>query len=419
MIIKSHTKFNIMFYIKDLETKTHRFLRFETLFYNFTKIIGMIKMMFLLFLFNFLSMKDKNLEYLYNEKDFASYLGYCKSHYKRIPQDKNMKLQKLVVFHRHGDRAPQATLGTEWANESCKKCKYKNNKISNCKTVKCSNGLLTLKGYNQMIDLGKYINENYTELTEKKIKTRCTAIERTQTSLHGVYYGLTKSDTVPDVKIKDLKVDPLIIPSDCPLIDERIDSNIYSPFLPLKDEDNKLGAVPPKTRADQYFTAICNKVQIDCDEINCDYSIIKKYLENSNESWSQEASTLLRDELILRMTFGRFVKDLKNILDDQANLHIISVHDRSLVVVMTGLGIDETQHPAYGSAIFMEEWKNKDGEEFIKILYNDKTCKTVIDDQCNIPKKKFIEYINVLEMDEEEMREQCNIQNFTKNEFKK
>lgn len=341
--------------------------------------------------------------------------NYCSASYMNIPQEPDMTLKKLILFHRHGDRAPLTIHNTNWHTQDCKKCKLKdNNLIENCVTVKCEDGLLSIKGYTQMVELGKFLKQNYPKTLFTKIKLRSTAIERTQTSLHGVYFGLTGKKIIHNVTVKQLNDDSLIIPMNCPFIDERINNKSLHNQLPIVTEDDKRGNMSFKIRSDQYFTALCNKIDIDCDRINCDDDIIFRYLSLSNNSWSDEANVLLTDEEILSMIFGRFVDELKEIIEDEYTTHLISVHDRSLAMLMAGLGIKEEEHPPYASAIFMEIWENDQSVEFVRIIYNDKTCDTIIDENCNILLEKFLEYIKVLRISEDKMKEKCKIQLFKK-----
>lgn len=135
-------------------------------------------------------------EYLniHEDKKFAEFTGYCGSAYSHIKQDSQYKLFKLIVIHRHGDRAPLQFADSKWGNATCKVCTCEDSlglhRIPNCKNQKCREGDLSIGGYTQMNKLGEYIKNEYGKQLIIKPETtfsRATQIGRTHASLHGVY----------------------------------------------------------------------------------------------------------------------------------------------------------------------------------------------------------------------------------------
>ncbi|KAM0688247.1 hypothetical protein COBT_000495 [Conglomerata obtusa] len=343
-----------------------------------------------------------------NLSGLVKYKDYCESTYKRITQHKNYKLNKLIVFHRHGDRASLNVEYSSWKDEHCITCKFDDRTISNCTENKCKDGNLSVKGYNQMVQLGQFIKKNYSELDQKTIYKRCTYIERTQSSLHGVLYGLTGEKLFKDVITKKVVDDGLLIPKDCVYLTEKVLNQVSDFFGSIIAKDERLKSELPQRRADIYLTSLCNDIILDCSLINCDEDIINEYVNMSFEAWEGQAKIFKNDEYVLKLTFGRFVDELKTIIYGEDDINLISVHDSTLTMILAGMGADKEGHPPYASALFLEIWSDYE-QKYLRVVYNDKILKTTIDDSVNIPLKKFIEYLNVLKIDKQEVENKCSI----------
>ncbi|KRH93955.1 Lysosomal & prostatic acid phosphatase, partial [Pseudoloma neurophilia] len=145
---------------------------------------------------------------LHDKKPLKKYLPYCQAFHNHIPQKNGMQFLKLIVIHRHGDRTPMKTLTK--INDNCINCNIKRKlkdlyKIEGCFLEKCIDGALTKKGYKQMINLGKFIKENYfknEKISMNDLTLRATLVPRTHSSLNGLVTGLflnsSTSEIIPD-----------------------------------------------------------------------------------------------------------------------------------------------------------------------------------------------------------------------------
>ncbi|KAM0677368.1 hypothetical protein BDAP_002051 [Binucleata daphniae] len=334
------------------------------------------------------------------------YKNYCESTYEVFDLPKKYKLHKLLVFHRHGDRSSLNVEYSQWKNSMCKVCDYENGKIINCRERKCKDGELTIKGYEQMKMLGQFIKKNYKKLLNDKVYLRCTSIERTQSSLHGVLTGLFGDDTDKKVEILPYDKDALLIRKDCLYLTEQVTNRVTSNFSAVASKDEYLKIDLPQRRADIYLTAMCNNVELDCSMVNCDKAIIEDYIKTSFKAWQEQADVMSRDEHVLKLTFGRFVDDLKKVMASENDLNIFSVHDSSLSMLLAGFGVNDKGHPAYASAIFVEILDDG-SEKYLRIIYDTKVETTTIDDSEYIPLKKFTNYLNELKADEDYIEERC------------
>lgn len=407
---------------------------------------------------------------LFHNEDFYRYKEYCDAVYKHIPQKKDLTLVKLIVVHRHGDRAPvKCKESSMWPNEDCIKCSYKNFSIKDCKKKNCREGELTSKGYQQMVRLGEFIKNEYADLLDdasgndkkvqkrkklkkesvewinpellekpgddknennesgsikkeeikkaktnpadknakkqiKSIKLRATEVGRTHSSLAGVYKGLTGEEEVPNVYIPKATSDSLINQKNCNALNTILNRNITNWFKEV--EPNSIDPKQPQIMTDIYMTHICNHVDLNCKNISCDPDVIMKYIKAGLATWRSQTDVTYKNEKVLKLAFGRFAKELLDMMMDDTKLFIISAHDGSLSIILSGLKTAAREHPPYASAIFIELWKGD--EYYVRILFNKSVCQTGIDDSTNIPLKKFIQYLYKVQFkDENEYRIAC------------
>lgn len=153
---------------------------------------------------------------LYHIPSLKMYHPYCQAQYRHIPQKRGFKLKKVIVLHRHGDRMPLKMYGegggicvrcdarqqiggmngerTEGGDEPWYDSNADTYSMQQCRISKCSDGTLTLKGYNQMRRLGRYIKNEYVpklgKIKLKDVNFRATAVKRTHSSLSGVVSGM-------------------------------------------------------------------------------------------------------------------------------------------------------------------------------------------------------------------------------------
>ncbi|KAF7683259.1 putative acid phosphatase 5 [Astathelohania contejeani] len=335
---------------------------------------------------------------------------YCESDYSPVPQKNNLKLSKVIVIHRHGDRTPIEMVGREWEQIKCVRCKLTGDMLDQCTIQACKNGELTAKGYQQMQELGKYIKKEYgkkLKFTLDNIKLRATAVGRTHASLHGVLVGLADILKLNNVDVNRNSGDSLLNPRKCRKLLTPMEPqlNVLSDGIP--GDKKEFENISPSRKTDIYLTHICNDVDLNCNNLNCDEKLIEKYIKLSLDTWRSESEMAIRNESILKILFGRFARDLLIYLEDtDKKLYIISAHDGSLANILIGLGTSVVDHPPYASAIFLELWENKK-EKFIRVLFNNRVCQTTIDESTNIPLTKFKNYLKVLAIDNSELDNIC------------
>ncbi|EJW04723.1 hypothetical protein EDEG_01086 [Edhazardia aedis USNM 41457] len=303
---------------------------------------------------------DKPATKIIDNNLFEKYKNYCQSTYA-IPKQKNdkLKLEKVIIVHRHGDRSPLLKENSLWQSENCISCDLDKNTIKNCSTKKCGDGDLTSKGYEQMVHLGEFIAQNYGYMDISSPKLRCTTIGRTQASLHGVIKGLSNKKIAENVEIPNSDDDSLLIPKDCTYLNMLISSPVSDYFKTTVLNDpfyQKNDKILPQKLADMYLCHLCNKIPVNCGKHNCEKNIIENYIESAFFSWSDQVKKVTSTDKILELVFGRFASDLKNYLTDKDKMRIISVHDTSLATILEGMATLVTEHPPYASAIFIELW---------------------------------------------------------------
>ncbi|EPR79297.1 Histidine acid phosphatase [Spraguea lophii 42_110] len=369
-------------------------------------------MMYIIILIKYIFSQTK-YKYICDLDEVKHYKKYCGSNYASIPQHENYKLKKLMVFFRHGDRAPLKMNANKWKDEHCKVCNtkktLKSNRLVECNIEKCDDGMLSLKGFEQMEKLGKFLKEEYfseKDFDEKDIEYNCTNVPRAKASLAAMHKGLKGTIVIEKINIKPLVDDPMISRKDCPM-HIRIMNKSLKHLLP-----EKIPATTVSTDFDNYLTHLCNNIPLNCNKISCDKNKIIEYLNSSFKVWKEQNDTAVHNERILQYTFGRLANEILKKLKTKTPIHIFSSHDGTLSSLLNGLGTKVQEHTPYASAIFIEIWEHgndKNKKDYARIIFNDKVCQTTIDKSTNIPLKKFIEYLKVLRIrNESELKNSCN-----------
>ncbi|KAM0676409.1 hypothetical protein GVAV_000375 [Gurleya vavrai] len=323
---------------------------------------------------------------------FSSYKEYCGSTYQRFPGKENYKLNKLIVFFRHGDRAAQEISNTNWKDKKCIYTDVIDNNILDLTVSPCTKGALTLKGYKQMIDLGIFIKENYGYYDENEIFKQCTSVQRTQSSLHGVMYGINEIQKVSQIEIYKIRKDELRDIENCNDLNLVVKNMIMKHFNKIKYKDVKSKEENFLNLSDKYLSCFCNNLPINCNNENCENEIIRDYIEKSFNFWDDFGKLIRTDYKTAKMTFGRYCKQIIDIIYNNKKLSLISSHDIVLIMILAGIGVKNIKQPGYASAIFLEIGEHKDNC-YIRIIYNNKIVKTVFD-VVYIPCNEFLLYLN-------------------------
>lgn len=335
---------------------------------------------------------------------------YCNAEYAAQEQTSGYTIEKVIVIHRHGDRTPVTMVNSKWADESCMRCEYggESQSINSCEESACKGGELTLKGFKQLERLGEFIKKTYSTLLPNKdiedIDLRATSYGRTQASLFGVVNGIQNTDSLKNVRVPEN--DSLLNPTNCDRLQEMVKVHGQDFFSTMRSNKRKL---TPEKMADNYWTHLCNDVSVNCDVLDCEEKNIWKYLDASSIAWAEQARVAYENESVIKMVFGRFAKELGALVQSDTRMHIYSAHDNSLSSLLIGLGTKILARPPYASAIFIERWADASGKKFVRVIYNNETCKTLIDKQTNIPLEKFTKYIKLLEADNEELEKLCTM----------
>ena len=339
-----------------------------------------------------------------------NFLWYCGSRYQKVSQDPKLEIEKVIVIHRHGDRAPVMLNKSRWFESDCVRCSYDSDTgtISSCAKKKCSAGDLTVKGYTQMHALGRFIKDTYGELLgkgkaeNKEVALRATASSRTHSSLFGLINGISKTDAIKNVCIREN--DSLLSPASCPRLRNFASTRNKRFFSNLIRKECE---IDPAKIADNYWTHLCNEIDMNCDIIGCDEKVIFQHLNASSSSWHDQSRKAQKDQKMMKILFGRIAKDLLDILQGNRYVHILSAHDGTLSSILIGLATNIYGRPPYGSSIFIEQWTDSESERFVRVIYNDRTCRTTIDEHMNIPRDKFMAHLDSLKVDDEELAHLC------------
>lgn len=341
-------------------------------------------------------------------KKFNWYCGV--NSYSRKYQNPNYSIEKVIVIYRHGDRTPVAMNKSKWSERMCVSCEYGNDRrsIGPCAEKKCESGDLTVKGYEQLNKLGKFIKDQYGMLLGEAgdniygVEMRATLALRTHSSLFGLVNGIKKVNRLENVHIPT--DDSLIIPENCRRLDEVMKAQGRDLY---KGISTSKGSTDPVKIADNYWTHMCNDVAINCDELDCSEKTIWKYLNASTRVWNEQIKVVDENESLLKILFGKFANELAEIIGNDTHMHIYSAHDGSLSSVLVGLGARVYERPPYASAIFIERWAGKNKNKFVRVVYNGRVCKTLIDEDTNIPLDKFLKYIKILAVESGDLHDLC------------
>eukprot|EP00866_Antonospora_locustae_P001969 jgi/Antlo1/1969/141 len=341
-------------------------------------------------------------------KKFSWYCGV--NSYSRKDQKPNYSIEKVIVIHRHGDRTPIVMTGSKWSERSCISCVRENDRrsIGPCTERKCESGDLTVKGYEQLKKLGKFIKDQYRVLLGDAgdnldgVEMRATLAPRTHSSLFGLVNGIKKTKRLESVHIPT--DDSLVVPENCKRLDEVMIAQGRELYKGISTSKR---STDPVKIADNYWTHMCNDVAINCNMLDCSEETIWKYLNASTQVWSEQTKVVDENESLLKILFGKFANELAEIIENNTHMHIYSAHDGSLSSVLAGLGARVYERPPYASAIFIERWVDRNKNKFVRVVYNGRVCKTLIDENTNIPLDKFLKYIKILAVESEDLHDLC------------
>jgi hypothetical protein len=346
-------------------------------------------------------------------KDLKEDMGYCQAKYQFFPKKENFNLERVVVIFRHGDRSPMKNNNDEWKKKTCVECPMNGNTITECRNKKCENGELTTKGSKQAKELGNFIKKYYKPLLFDKnivvndIGFRATSIKRTHSTLWHVMSGLANTKTISGVNIKK-ENDGLLRPKNCGFLDTQFAQNacIYEPlnnklYSELTEDPKRISE-----KADEIRCSMCNSVSVTCADEDCQNDTLPEIVKLSNSMWKKQVQAVVASDLGKKIIFGRFAKDLLEILSSNKLMYLVSAHDGTLSMILSSLSDESYAWPPYASALFIEVWC-KYGKQFVRLVYNDKKVEFTEKPGEYIPINQFTNYLERMKAEDRELDTLC------------
>jgi len=363
----------------------------------------------------------------------STYLAGTNKDYSQIPSD--LILQKVIVIHRHGDRAQIQKELSQLYSENDDVTKIWNNKMpeetlltSMYNVAKTSISLteqfnsekmkelysgydslsypyaqLTQLGSKQLTQVGNHLRERYilsgnlfpNDITIdsliSQIYCRSTNICRTLQSLRSLLVGFF------DINSKSLKIPhenlPLI--NTVPKLNEVLYPQGDGPCKPFNDRRQELLNQTPLSSFPGFIDLESRmKSLLGTDKINwltvkeiltChavhDINYIKGVTKEDEEQVTKLTGfmwgLIYNDDKLNKLAIGRFLDELLNSIEESNNngkkILFYSGHDSTLVPVLCLLGIYDNIWPPYASFLTLEMAISKtDNMKYVRATYNDK-----------------------------------------------
>lgn len=299
--------------------------------------------------------------------------GQCRPRWSFV--DSPFKLSQLIVAFRHGSRAPLKTGGPQWKSRECKVC------TTECETVDCQEGMLTLEGFDQSKELGRFIDRFYVPRLSslREIQGFYSKIGRTLTTLNGVIQGMGFQGSKARVEGS--------------LVNNPNSVHVKSILINKGSIDVEKSGVGNYYVYDNMITSLCSNTPFDCSRFDCRpekiYDLMRKQESQFIESIEKTRTNLTANGVSL----GRFGSFLEKIIFNRNSIVLISGHDSTLVKLLIGLGIKLDRIPAYSSAVFLEVWKQSDGKEYVRVVYEGKVQKIGLYKEEYVEAEKFKTYL--------------------------
>ncbi|KAL6121055.1 pxylp1 [Nucleospora cyclopteri] len=335
----------------------------------------------------FLSLIESTGIMLYNNSVLNKFSRYCRPNYSYITDSNS--LTKVITIFRHGNRSP-LRFNNRWNERHCMKCN-----TDDCTMYKCQNGDLSIKGYEQGNELGKFIKNNYLSKFNKNIKIHGmhTGVNRTVAMLKAVVKGMEEDHETLNVSYEENA--SILDTNNCQAAKKAM-------LSPMKMADVDI----PKF--DITMASICNDVKYDCTGVGCDYSKIQEFLENINFQFEDKMSEFRENIVINGMSFSYLAQLLEEISGSADPVTLISAHDSTLNRILNGLNISNSKIPAYASAIFIEFYKKPSGQEFIKINYDGKIVRFGYYKEKHVEKAEFMKYLKTFSKRNKKIENICS-----------
>lgn len=310
-------------------------------------------------------------------KEFEIFKNQCEPKYYENKNFlyENYELINLIALFRHGDRTPLTLSKSDNKIINCIECT-----IDNCIKSNCKNGQLTAKGFNQTINLGKYIKNNYLNLFKSppKIISYYSKISRTFSSLQGVIKGMT------------------VTPSEILVENSIVNNKIFNVVKNvLSNQDLKPSDTKDFFNYDKIIVSLCNNISFQCDDIGCDSNDVINFLNNRKNFYLSNIEKIRDNFSANGIALGSFGIFLENLLNKRNELILISGHDSTLIKLLTALNVQINYLPSYAAAIFIEILKDKNNKEFVRIIYENQILKVGLYKEELIEFQNFITYLKM------------------------
>ncbi|ORD94718.1 hypothetical protein ECANGB1_157 [Enterospora canceri] len=259
--------------------------------------------------------------------------------------------------------------------------------LDECALIKCGDGDLTVKGYEQAQTLGQHINDAYFSQIGKKggaVVGVHTGLNRTQAMLQGVLSQLPTSNksTILDFQ--------LINPTSC-----------FDQKMVKKQED--------VYKFDRIMTSLCNDVPYDCKDDSCDYSSVAQFIGNEAMLFEDKMAEMKENRGLTGTVFSYYAQQLLEYLDGESSLVLVSAHDSTLNMLMSGLDVAVSSFPSYAAALFVEVYEHG-GKEYVRINYGGKQVEFGFYREKHVALAEFRKFLRLFGSQYEEVKRTCFIE---------
>lgn len=224
-------------------------------------------------------------------------------------------------------------------------------------------------------------------------------------SIKGYFYNDDRSyvflnsilETLDYSKLKTTTINSLLCPDEC----EDLRNHLFK-------EKGELD-VYKSEEFDAIMTSLCTDVPIDCEKYECDLEkmlsvLTDKYLD-AEDNWAK----LRENFLAVSVDFTNVSKFLLNALGNDTDISIVSVGNHEILSLLAGLNTKNEKQVSYGSAIFIELWKNKKNENYYSVVYNGERMGIGLFKEKFLKEEEFEKYLKMFVKQEKEIKDTCRI----------
>ncbi|ELA41881.1 uncharacterized protein VICG_01065 [Vittaforma corneae ATCC 50505] len=291
--------------------------------------------------------------------------------------DNPAELVGLVAIFRHGDRAPLTVESDVWRKKSCIKCD------ETCRSQPCSDGMLTKKGYIQAKKLGKYIKKYYRAKFHilDSLTGYHSSYERSISTLHGVLAGLN------EWHYEIFRENSIVSASNVKILKNIILNAKLSEFKKRNLQEYKI--------YDEIIADFCSETPFSCSKFSCDPKKILSFVTDQQNDLLEYVNLIRSNIMAMGITLGEFGEFLKKEMLKRRAITLISGHDSLIVKILSSLNADIKKLPSYTSAVFLEIWKDKHQNEFVRMVYDGSVEKFGLYNEEYVSFDNFIKYIDM------------------------